>query len=118
MQTADDQTVIDTWARATGNRLLPQQTRYFYNVEGWRIALAGADLAFGARLHGSMMAIYAGIPTITIANDQRIAEMVTAMMVPHYNVTGLPLQDVKFDLDDPKTFDILALVRHTDTCLV
>jgi len=113
MQTADDQTVIDTWARATGNSLLPHQTRYFYNVEDWRIALAGADLAFGARLHGSMMAIYAGIPTITIANDQRIAEMVTAMMIPHYNVTGLPLQDVKFDLDDPESFDIFALVRHT-----
>ena len=87
-------------------------------MEDWRIALAGADLAFGARLHGSMMAIYAGIPTITIANGQRIAEMVTAMMVPHYNVTDLPLQDVKFDLDDPESFDIFALVRHTGKCLV
>lgn len=37
----------------------------------------------GSRIHGSMMGLYAGKPTITFANDYRILKMVEAMGLPH-----------------------------------
>lgn len=62
------------------------QVRYFYDIREWRRELRQVDLVFGARIHGSMMGIYAGRPTLTIANDQRILEMVEQMMLPHETI--------------------------------
>ena len=71
------------------------QVRYFYDIQAWRRELRQVDLIFGARIHGSMMGIYAGRPTLTIANDQRILEMVEQMMLPHETI---------FDIDVPQNF--------------
>ena len=67
-------------------RIKDTQVRYFYDIQAWRRALRQVDLVFGARIHGSMMGIYAGRPTLTIANDQRILEMVEQMMLPHETI--------------------------------
>ena len=73
---------------------------YFYNIQEWRRKLQEVDLVFGCRIHGSMMGIYAGRPTLTIANDPRILELVETMMMPHKAI---------YDLS-PAHFDLMGLV--------
>lgn len=53
------------------------------SLQEWRGALSEMDIVIGSRIHGSMMGLYAGKPTITFANDYRILEMVQAMGLPH-----------------------------------
>ena len=82
------------------------QVRYFYDIQAWRRELRQVDLVFGARIHGSLMGIYAGRPTLTIANDQRILEMVEQMMLPHETI---------FDMHDvPQNFHRIKelLLKH------
>jgi hypothetical protein len=85
------QTILDydTIRRARVEFNMPiehTQVRYFSDIQAWRRELQQVDLVFGARIHGSMMGIYAGRPTLTIANDQRILEMVEQMMLPHETI--------------------------------
>ena len=54
-------------------------SRIFYDVEAWRRALVGLDVVIGPRIHGSMLALAAGTPTITFAFDARISELCESM---------------------------------------
>ena len=86
LQTPGDYSSIHKAKKEYNMTIEPNQVRYFYDIQAWRRALRQVDLVFGARIHGSMMGIYAGRPTLTIANDQRILEMVEQMMLPHETI--------------------------------
>ena len=48
------------------------RVRFFYDVESWHEFLLTVDVMISARLHGSVMAMMAGVPTVVLANDYRI----------------------------------------------
>ena len=54
-------------------------SRVFYNVSQWKGEVGRLDLVVGPRIHGSMIAIAAGTPTVTIAFDPRIREFCSVM---------------------------------------
>jgi len=75
------------------------QVRYFYDIQAWRRELRAVDFVFGSRIHGTLMGIYAGRPTLTIANDERILEMVEQMMLPHDTIYDMPVPQRPGDFD-------------------
>lgn len=77
VQTATDITHTSEIKRLRA-RFFPDRT-----LNKWRDALSEVDIVVGSRIHGSMMGLYAGKPTITFANDYRILEMVQAMGLPY-----------------------------------
>jgi len=62
------------------------------------------DLSLGVRIHGNMAALAAGIPTLVIAPDHRVLELVKRMQIPH--ITGA-------DELLSKNFDIAELLSTT-----
>lgn len=57
--------------------------RSFFDVHGWMDYLRRFDLVIGARIHGVMLALQAGVPAICIAHDSRTMELCEIMRVPH-----------------------------------
>jgi len=78
----------------------PNQIRTFRSVPDWIEALKGHHLLVGARIHGSMAATAAEVPTITIASDYRISELASRMLLP--TVLMHELQDTELE----------SLLRH------
>ncbi|KAI0557421.1 Polysaccharide pyruvyl transferase [Gracilaria domingensis] len=62
------------------------RVRLFYDVLQWRLALSHFDISIGFRIHGSMVALSAGIPTLVIAPDYPVLEMVEEMRIPHTTI--------------------------------
>jgi len=77
--------------------------RFFLSIDAWKRHLEHTDLVFGGRIHGTMMGVAAGKPTVSIANDARILEMTRAMKLPH-----IEAQDF---IDNKHWEDVLDIVR-------
>ncbi len=56
--------------------------RAFFDVSAWMEYLRGFDFVVGARIHGVMLGLQAGIPSLCIAHDSRTRELCETMMVP------------------------------------
>mmetsp|Transcript_5397 Transcript_5397/g.15966 ORF Transcript_5397/g.15966 Transcript_5397/m.15966 type:complete len:242 (-) Transcript_5397:200-925(-) len=54
----------------------------FDTIDGWKETLAKRDLVLGGRIHGTMMGIYAAVPSILVGCDFRQWELATAMQIP------------------------------------
>lgn len=52
------------------------------DASSWMFALSKFDLVIGARFHGVMLGIQAGIPGIVVAHDSRTEEMCQTTLVP------------------------------------
>ena len=55
----------------------------FFDVESWIEHYRRFSCVIGARIHGVMLALQAGIPGICVAHDSRTLEMCQVMKVPH-----------------------------------
>jgi len=51
----------------------------YYDILTWQMNVKGLDIVVGPRIHGSMVPLSMGIPTITIAKDIRIDELCQSM---------------------------------------
>lgn len=51
------------------------RVRFFLNVPTWMEFMKDADLSFGARLHGNIVATISGTPSIIIPKDARMREL-------------------------------------------
>lgn len=60
-----------------------QHCNLFFNVEPWMEHYRRFDFVIGARLHGVMLAIQAGIPGVVIAHDSRTLELCQTMLIPY-----------------------------------
>jgi hypothetical protein len=56
--------------------------RVFFNVSEWMESLRGHDFVVGARIHGVILGLQAGIPALCIAHDSRTRELCETMHVP------------------------------------
>lgn len=64
---------------------LMRHARSFFDVSAWMEYMRRYDLVIGARIHGVMLALQAGIPAICIAHDSRTLELCQIMKVPFLN---------------------------------
>ncbi len=68
----------------------PFEVRTFFDTNQWRAWASSMDFNFGRRFHGSIIAMQAGVPSLMVAVDDRMREML--------GFTGLPAVDAT-DLD-------------------
>lgn len=54
-----------------------------YSVDSWRFFLRTHTHSLGTRIHGAMMSLSAGLPTICITHDTRTRELCDVMHVPN-----------------------------------
>lgn len=55
----------------------------FFDVQSWMEHYRRYDFVVGARIHGVMLALQAGVPGLCIAHDSRTLELCQTMMVPY-----------------------------------
>lgn len=79
----------------------------FTNVPSWLEFLRTRDFSFGTRIHGSIAAVIAGIPTFIFAPDSRILEL-----ADYHNLRYMLAKDIT---DETDIFDIY---EKTDFSLV
>ncbi len=62
------------------------EVRTFYDTNQWRSWASSMDFNFGRRFHGSIIAMQAAVPSLMVAVDDRMREML--------GFTGLPAVDI------------------------
>lgn len=62
--------------------LMTTRQRLFWDVDQWRDCVEKFPLVLGTRLHGNMVGISAGVPSVFIAHDSRTSELVEIMKLP------------------------------------
>jgi hypothetical protein len=72
--------------------------RLFYSdvVADWERLMRGRDLTLGYRLHGNLMALANGVPSVYFTYDSRTAEFVDTYRIPAFDV----FSGKKFRLED------------------
>ncbi len=63
------------WSERHGN--------LFFDVQAWMEHYRRFDFVIGARIHGVMLALQAGIPGVVVAHDSRTLELCQTMLVPY-----------------------------------
>lgn len=77
----------------------------FYDIPAWMEYLRRFDFVVGARIHGVMLAIQAGVPAVCVAYDSRIRELCEKSKIPYVMLndvrSGVTMNElrgmVKFD---------------------
>lgn len=88
------------------SQVLPRNITVFFDVEAWMEDLRRHDLVIGTRIHGTMLAIQAGVPAICITHDSRTEEMCQTMGIPNLPAHSLVDQPVSLaSLWDRLEFD-------------
>lgn len=83
----------------------------FFDIPAWMNYLRGFDFVIGARIHGVMLALQAGVPGVCVAHDSRTLELCQTMGVPYVETgevaDGVDLQSLKSLFRfDPDAFDL------------
>jgi hypothetical protein len=63
--------------------LLLEKFRCFFSMEEWIIATSRLRYSFGARLHGNILAIQCGVPSLVVAHDERTRELAQCLGIPY-----------------------------------
>ena len=61
---------------------LESRYRIWFDAEEWLEASKQLTLSIGMRLHGNMVAMQAGVPSLWIPHDPRTTELVATMSLP------------------------------------
>ena len=86
--------------------------RAFMNISAWMEYLRSYDLVVGARIHGVMLALQAGVPGLCIAHDSRTRELCETMMVPYVMLSDVSAGIRRDQLPDLFKFDAEAFNAH------
>jgi hypothetical protein len=82
----------------------------FFSVAAWIEHIRRYDFVIGARIHGVVLALQAGVPALCIAHDSRTAELCEIMRVPFVQakdvIDGIERDDIpRLFQFDPDEFD-------------
>ena len=82
----------------------------FFDISSWMEHYRRFDFVIGARIHGVMLALQAGVPGVVIAHDSRTLELCQTMMVPYVLAKDVASGITRDQLPklfkfDPKAFD-------------
>lgn len=62
--------------------LLKAKTLHFSLIEAWMDFARTCDISLGMRIHGNMLPLQAGVPSIVIGHDSRTSGLANAMGIP------------------------------------
>lgn len=98
----DDIEGLHSWYRSFSSAI--------FDVPAWMNFMRDFDFVIGARIHGVMLALQAGVPGICIAHDSRTLELCQTMEVPYVRPADLAGDVTKENLRnlfrfDPEAFD-------------
>jgi hypothetical protein len=79
-------------------RKFSQVSRYFTGIPEWLEAAALHDYAVSTRIHGAIVALMAGVPSVVVGHDARVRELAAACRIPC--VSGSAVRTDKFDLEE------------------
>lgn len=88
------------WSERHGN--------LFFDVPSWMEHYRRFDFVIGARIHGVMLALQAGVPGVVIAHDSRTLELCETMMVPYVLAKDVQNGITREQLPDLFKFDARA----------
>ena len=91
---------LDLWRR--------RHAAAFADATSWLDAMRGFDFAVGARIHGVMLPLQAGVPGGVVAHDSRTLELCQTMGVPVRLPHELPAHFTAQDLPKLFPFDVAA----------
>lgn len=80
-----------------------QYAQFNYTVEAWRAYASQFDYCIGTRFHGNVMALQAGVPSLIIPVDARVADMAQFHRLPTISIEDFSGID-----------DISELASHLD----
>lgn len=66
---------LESWMRG--------HARWFFDMDSWLEYMAGMEFSVGARFHGSMAALQAGVPALNLACDSRTRELCEYLNLPY-----------------------------------
>lgn len=69
--------------------------RWFHTPDAWRSFVSSFDFYLGDRLHGGVVALQCGIPTIMIAEDIRVKEVADYFGVPRAECKDIDLMSLE-----------------------
>jgi hypothetical protein len=75
--------------------------RVFTDVTSWMAELSGVDFVVGTRLHGCIMGLGAGVPSLLITIDSRTAELANLLRIP-----AIPVDQVRLPLDITQLYQL------------
>jgi hypothetical protein len=84
----------------------------FFDIQSWMEHYRRFDFVIGARIHGVMLALQAGIPGVVIAHDSRTLELCETMMVPHVTARQVAGGITLGQLPDLFSFDARAFDQN------
>lgn len=67
----------------------PFEVRTFFDNNQWRAWASSMDFNFGRRFHGSIIAMQAGVPSLMVAVDDRMREMLGFTGLPSIDATDV-----------------------------
>ena len=62
--------------------LIYNKSQVFSSLDEWLFSARFFDLSFGMRIHGTMVPLQAGVPSILIAHDKRTSGLASTMAIP------------------------------------
>ncbi len=83
-----DKILIRTWlgwfvSDAEISKWFREKSHVFYSVPEWMETLKRFDIVVGMRIHGVLLGIQTGIPSLCICVDSRTLELCQIMKIPH-----------------------------------
>ena len=73
----------------TDRMKVPFDVRTFFDTNQWRAWASTMDFNFGRRFHGSIIAMQAGVPSLMVAVDDRMREMLGFIGLPAIDANDL-----------------------------
>lgn len=67
---------------------------YFCNVDDWSTYIKSKSGSIGSRLHGNLISLINGVPSLTIAHDSRTLEMCALTGIPHIHIKDIPTDEI------------------------
>ena len=91
-------------------RYMEENAHLFIDAKKWIAALKPLDMVIGARIHGAMAALAAGVPGVLAAHDLRTSELAQTMHIPTIDINDAISspslhEAVKSVAFSPKKFD-------------
>jgi hypothetical protein len=59
---------------------------FFTDANMWRFAASSYDVYIGDRLHGGLVSLQAGVPSVLLYNDVRVKEIADFFMLPNFDM--------------------------------
>ncbi|WP_186509944.1 polysaccharide pyruvyl transferase family protein [Synechococcus sp. RS9902] len=66
----------------SAKEIIRNSSLVFSSVDEWLFSATFYDLAFGMRIHGTMVPLQAGVPSVLITHDKRTAGLASTMSIP------------------------------------